>query len=72
MAEKRDVWIDYINHRGERKWRHVIPKYWCFTSNDWHQTPQWILVAIDLDKEDYREFAVKAIKEWRVEKPDAP
>ena len=58
------VRIDYTNYRGERAWRWVLPKRIEFGWNEWHQEPQWLLTALDLDKDAEREFAMKDIHAW--------
>jgi predicted DNA-binding transcriptional regulator YafY len=58
------VVIDYTNHRGERRNRRVTPKHLAFTSNEWHATEQWLLVARDEDICEDRTFALSQIHRW--------
>jgi len=47
--------------KGERGVRRVKPiKLW-WGSTQWHPEPQWLLKAMDLDKDAERDFAVKEI-----------
>lgn len=71
MAE-RVVYIDYTNHRGERRWRSIRPRIMRFRETEWHGEA-WVLEAWDLEKPaehgDYgpgarRTFALKNIHEW--------
>lgn len=68
MNEK-PVWIDYTNHRGERRWRHIEPRkiYWGRT--EWHPNDQHLLHAWDLDKMCDRDYAMAGIHAWSDEKP---
>lgn len=66
MIERRDVEIDYTNWKGERSLRRIRPTClaWSF-GNDWHPDPQFVLVALDLDKNQERTFAMSGIHSWR-------
>lgn len=60
-----EVEIDYTNHRGERGVRRIKPLQMLFGHSQWHQGPQWLLDAMDLDKNAPRTFAMKDIHGWR-------
>lgn len=64
--DNKIVKILYINWKGELNWRTIIPEVIEFKSTQWHPEEQWLLHALDLDKQEYRDFAMKDIKEWRV------
>ena len=64
--------IDYTNHRGERRIRRIHPQCIFFSENDYHDGPQWFLSAFDLDREDFRHFALKDIHEWDVDPTELP
>ncbi len=72
IINEQVVRIDYTNHRGERGERRVFPVHWRFGSTSWHPQPQWLMLAIDVDRLEagrsapscYREFAVKDIHSW--------
>ncbi len=51
----------YINHRGEQGQRRVHPIRIWFGSTEWHPEPQWLLRALDLDKDAQRDFALSQI-----------
>lgn len=54
----------YINYRGEYDVRRVIPWHIWFGATEYHTTPQWFMRAMDLDKGDYRDFALTDIKHF--------
>ena len=58
-----DVVIDYTNYRGERAKRKIRPISIKFGSNQWHAEPQWLMDALDLDKNEVRTFAMRDIHE---------
>ena len=57
------VEIDYMNYRGERAKRIVIPQRIEFMASEWHPEWQWIMVA-DEDGKGTRFFAMKDIHSW--------
>lgn len=63
----RIVIIDYTNHRGERRERHVIPhpRGFEFTETPDHKPAQWVIRCWDLTKHAQRTFAMKNIHSWR-------
>ncbi|MBU0760388.1 MAG: WYL domain-containing protein [Nanoarchaeota archaeon] len=56
--------VRYKNHRGETSERKIIPLEISLGNNEYHKETQWLLQVWDLDKEDYRTYALKDIKEW--------
>lgn len=56
-----ELLIDYVNHRGERRWRRVLPHRIWFGSTTWHKAPQWLMQAEDLDRSQRRDFAMSSI-----------
>lgn len=66
------VIIDYTNHRGERRERRILPQslLWYPEGTEWHQGPQWILWAVDLEEYETKPnkgFAMSGIHGWKVE-----
>lgn len=59
------VRIWYKNHRGVERSRKIRPISFEFRATKWHSEPQWILMAMDLEKNQIRYFAMKDIHEWR-------
>lgn len=58
------VQIDYTNWRGERGKRNITPIGTWFGKTDWHNVPQWFMKAMDQDKKQIRDFALKDIHSW--------
>ncbi|MGL4253974.1 MAG: WYL domain-containing protein [Fusobacteriaceae bacterium] len=61
----RLVAIDYTNWEGKRSIRYVKPKYMYYGSTKYHTTEQWFVKAFDVQKQDWRRFALNNIHEWR-------
>lgn len=51
----------YRNWRGEEANRHVEIRGLWYGATEWHKKPQWLLKAVDLDKNEPRDFAVRDI-----------
>lgn len=67
-AMPRSALVDYVNWRGERRWRRIQPVAVVHGWNEWHPTPQWLMVALDLEQpfhDELQTFALSGIKEWR-------
>ena len=57
--------FNYRNYKGEISRRRVNVHTVEFGSNEWHPPePQWLMQAIDLDKNEQRAFAMKDM--WKV------
>jgi hypothetical protein len=48
----------YTNYKGETEMRTFIPVGVGWGSNEWHKTPQWMIVGYDLVKAEFRTFAM--------------
>ena len=65
------VIIDYTNWRGERRNRLVQPISFYHGEVSWHPGEQWLMDAIDLDREKrdddkrVRTFALSGVHSWR-------
>lgn len=59
------VEILYTNWKGVTKVRKIIPIRIEFKSTEWHKEKQWILTALDVEKQEERGFAILDIKDWR-------
>jgi hypothetical protein len=65
-----DIWVDYTNHRGERRWRHIIPtNHLKLTSTPYHTEMQWLLECWDIDRKDFRSYALLTIHGFSKEEP---
>mgnify|MGYP001561727411 CR=1 FL=1 len=56
--------LKYKNWRGEVGEREIIPISIYFGETDFHKEKQWLMKVYDLDKKDYRDYALKDIEEW--------
>ena len=63
-VEKKQVAILYTNWKGETAARRIIPIAVWFGHTEWHEQDQWLLKALDVDKDTERDFAMKDIKKW--------
>ena len=59
------VEFTYKNHRGETRQRRVIPSAIWFGATEWHKEKQWLLLAVDQETGQERDFAMKEITGWR-------
>lgn len=67
---KQEVLIDYTNWRGERSARRIVPMSLSWENNEWHHETQWLLYALDVDKQEGRTFALANIHSWTPARPD--
>lgn len=58
------VEIDYTNWRGERASRWIVPLELTFGSNSYHER-QWLILAIDIQRLQFRTFAAAKVHSWR-------
>lgn len=56
--------VVYCNYRNETTVRTIVPHRIWFGSTAWHPEPQWLLDALDLEKNEVRSFAVRDIRAW--------
>lgn len=54
--------ILYENHRGELRERLIIPGEVHFGSSEWHPEKQWLLDALDVEKNARRTFAFSGFR----------
>ncbi len=64
MKENKTVKILYTNWKGETRERSIIPISIEYKSTEWHKEKQWILNALDTEKNEQRGFAIVDIKKW--------
>jgi len=63
------VEIDYTNWEGKRSVRKIKPERLYWGSNQWHPQEQWLLEAVDCDKQALRTFAMKDVHMWKPFEP---
>lgn len=49
----------YTNYKGQYSARRVVPQHIYFGETEFHGGAQWILRGFDVDKQAYRDFAMK-------------
>ncbi|MFH1290765.1 MAG: hypothetical protein ABIH92_05150 [Nanoarchaeota archaeon] len=63
--EAAAITVRYKNYRGKTSDRRIIPLGVSYGSTEYHkEEEQWILRVWDLDKRDYRTYALKDIEQW--------
>ncbi len=65
--EHKKVKILYTNYKNETAIRTIIPKELKYGKTEYHPEEQWLLVAWDYEKQAERTFAMKDVKEWKVQ-----
>jgi hypothetical protein len=66
MAQRKEIEFDYVNWRGESSKRKAILHSIIFGANEWHQEPQFLFAATDMEKNELRYFAVKDMTNIKV------
>jgi len=56
--------IVYKNYRGETARRRIVPQRLWFGATKWHPDEQWLLDAIDVEKQSPRSFALRDIQSY--------
>ena len=51
--------VRYRNWRGEVRDRTIQPRKLWFGTTEWHPDPQWLLSALDVEKQAMRAFAMR-------------
>lgn len=60
----RELLFWYRNYKGEEGYRRVRPLRIRFGTSEWHQEPQWLMLAYDLENDKEREFAMRDMKNF--------
>lgn len=58
------VQITYTNWKGETAQRTIKPIELWYGATEYHPEKQWLLRALDIEKDDERNFAMKDIERW--------
>lgn len=64
MSVSKQIKIFYKNWKGEEAWRTIEPINLWFGSTEWHPEKQWLLKAVDVEKNAERDFALCSIICW--------
>ena len=62
--KSKAIRVRYRNWKGETAVRSIIPLGVFYGSSEFHKEEQWLLKVWDLEKSDYRTYALKGISEW--------
>jgi predicted DNA-binding transcriptional regulator YafY len=62
--QARQVRIDYTNWRGVRTVRRIEPRGIWFGTSRFHVGEQWFLSALDVEKQEVRDFALTSLHAW--------
>jgi len=65
MIPNQIVEIDYVNWRGKRSIRRILPLTMHFASSRWRPESQGLVNAEDLGRGELRDFAMTDIKSWK-------
>ena len=61
-----EIIIDYTNWKGERRERRILPRTLWFGTTEHHRgAPQWFILALDVEKNATRDFALRDIHSVR-------
>lgn len=68
FATGRVVNVNYLNWRGEKRWRRILPhtNTWRVGETEWHPGMQWLFSATDLEDGKIKDFAMGGILSWDV------
>ncbi|MCE7028433.1 hypothetical protein [Jiella avicenniae] len=72
MSEKTKplaITLRYTNWRGETADRTIIPERVWFGHTEWHPQDQWMLNALDVEKDTYRDFALSGFAAASLDQP---
>jgi predicted DNA-binding transcriptional regulator YafY len=58
----QQICFQYKNWRGETSRRIAIPIGLWFGRTDWHPNDQWFMKALDVEKDEERDFALVDMK----------
>lgn len=59
------LFIDYTNYRGERAVREIRPVTAPYLgSNEYHPQVQWLVNAVDVERDLERTFALRDVHAW--------
>ena len=67
MNCEKAVKIVYTNYKGVTAARYIVPIEILFGHNEWHTQDQWLMIALDIEKNAERTFALKDISSWEAE-----
>ena len=57
-----EIRFEYTNWRGETSFRTVVPIELWYGKTEWHPAEQWFIRALDIEKNEERDFALTDIR----------
>lgn len=64
VTSGREALIDYTNWKGQRAERTILPLQLWYGTTEQHPEPQWIVRAVDSEKQLLRDFTLHTIHYW--------
>jgi predicted DNA-binding transcriptional regulator YafY len=64
LAVEKAITVRYKNWHGQTALRSIIPIEVSWGSTEWHPHAQWLLKVWDIERGDYRQYALKDIIEF--------
>lgn len=64
------VEIAYTNHKGKLAIRKIEPLEFYYGTSAFHKEPQWLCIALDLEKQEKRVFALNKVTTWKKHEPE--
>lgn len=59
MTDSKPLVVRYTNYRGETATRHLRPEGVLFARTEFHSEPQWLMEAVDVERDVRRSFALE-------------
>jgi predicted DNA-binding transcriptional regulator YafY len=66
IKDKRVLEFDYVNYKGVESHRIVLVYEIYYGGNQYHPDLQWFMKALDINKKETRDFAMKDMKKVKV------
>lgn len=51
--------VRYTNYKGDTRIRFIVPYRIWFGTTEYHPEPQWLVCAVDMEKNEQRDFALR-------------
>ncbi len=64
VEPNKTIRVEYTNWRNETAVRTIVPISLRWGSTEWHTEEQWLLKVWDVERKDYREYALRDIKKF--------
>ncbi len=71
VAPDDTIRFHYTNHKLETEWRRARVEFFWFGSSTFHTGEQWFCCAMCLDRDEYRNFALRDMRNVTVQRTEA-